>query len=116
MRSASPQGEAAATPASTKTPASTEALHAEPEAAGPAVVNDASTPSGSPKGKPPSLIRSVLWNAYSAAMGLVLVVIGMVAVIGLGDTELAVRKHRDAVPIVVISLCMGVLLLICMIS
>ena len=48
--------------------------------------------------------------------GSCVVVIGMVAVIGLGDTELAVRKHRDAVPIVVISLCMGVLLLICMIS
>ena len=55
-------------------------------------------------------------NANSAAMGLVLVVIGMVAVIGLRDTEPAVRNYRDAVPIFVISLCMGALLLICMIS
>jgi hypothetical protein len=79
-------------------------------------VNDASTSSGGPNEKQQSLIRSVLWNAYSAAMGLLLVVIGMVAVIGLGRTELAVRKHRDAVPIFVISLCTGVLLLILMIS
>jgi hypothetical protein len=116
MPSAGPQGGETATAASTKTPTSLEGLHAEPLDAGPALMNDASTPSGGPKGKPPSLIRSVLWNGYSAAMGLVLVVVGMMAVIGLGDREMAVRKYRDAVPIFVISLCMGALLLILIVS
>jgi len=49
-------------------------------------------------------------------MGLVLVVVGMMAVIGLGDREMAVRKYRDAVPIFVISLCMGALILVFVIS
>jgi hypothetical protein len=116
MPSAGPQGGETATAAGTKTPTSLEGLHAEPLDTGPAVMNDASTPSGGPKGKPPSLIRSVLWNGYSAAMGLLLVVVGMMAVIGLGDREMAVRKYRDAVPIFVISLCMGALLLILIVS